>query len=151
MSRIEICHKTLHQQLLSLKRRYPHGKGEVKQHQLIWYCDLRLGDPYGTYRIKVTYKLNSAPSVFVISPNLYEITSGETPPHIYTFTQDKIKLCLFLPGSGEWNRNKFLSDTVVPWASLWLIYFNGWLATNEWYGGGEHPNVAESYEQRREL
>ena len=30
-------------------------------------------------------------------------------------------------------------QTVVPWTSLWLFYFEDWLASNEWKGGGEHP------------
>jgi hypothetical protein len=27
----------------------------------------------------------------------------------------------------------------VPWAYLWLFYFEHWLATDEWQGGGKHP------------
>jgi hypothetical protein len=27
----------------------------------------------------------------------------------------------------------------VPWTALWLFYFEEWLVSNEWKGGGEHP------------
>ena len=30
-------------------------------------------------------------------------------------------------------------ETIVPWASLWLYYYEVWHATGEWLGGGEHP------------
>jgi hypothetical protein len=34
-----------------------------------------------------------------------------------------------------------ISDTIVPWAVLWLYYFEDWLATDEWKGGGKHPDL----------
>ncbi len=36
-----------------------------------------------------------------------------------------------------------LADTILPWASLWLFYYEVWLATGEWVGGGEHPGERE--------
>lgn len=32
-----------------------------------------------------------------------------------------------------------LDLTVVPWTSLWLFYFEDWLDSGEWRGGGMHP------------
>jgi hypothetical protein len=32
-----------------------------------------------------------------------------------------------------------IDQTFVPWTALWLFYFEDWLTTNEWRGGGEHP------------
>ncbi len=32
-----------------------------------------------------------------------------------------------------------LDQTIVPWTALWLFYFEEWLESNEWKGGGEHP------------
>ncbi|AIQ89412.1 protein of unassigned function [Methylobacterium oryzae CBMB20] len=31
-----------------------------------------------------------------------------------------------------------LGRTIVPWAILWLWFFEDWLATGEWRGGGVH-------------
>jgi len=36
-----------------------------------------------------------------------------------------------------------LADTILPWASLWFFYYEIWLATGEWVGGGEHPGDRE--------
>jgi hypothetical protein len=33
----------------------------------------------------------------------------------------------------------FLANTILPWACLWLFYFEDWLITSQWKGGGEHP------------
>jgi hypothetical protein len=35
-----------------------------------------------------------------------------------------------------------LDKTIVPWATKWLYYFEHWLATDDWQGGGEHPGDA---------
>lgn len=32
-----------------------------------------------------------------------------------------------------------LSDTYIAWTAEWLGYFEDWLATGEWAGGGRHP------------
>ena len=43
------------------------------------------------------------------------------------------------------DRNRFLTsvliaNTVVPWATLWLYFFEEWLVSDDWKGGGVHPN-----------
>jgi hypothetical protein len=36
-----------------------------------------------------------------------------------------------------------IDNTIVPWAILWLFYFEEWLWSDEWKGGGEHPVVSD--------
>lgn len=36
-----------------------------------------------------------------------------------------------------------VANTIVPWLAEWLEFYEGWLVTGIWYGGGEHPNVEE--------
>lgn len=52
-------------------------------------------------------------------------------------------LCLYRPSKNEWDSPMSLADTVLPWTSLWLFYYEIWLATGEWLGGGEHPGDRE--------
>jgi hypothetical protein len=33
-----------------------------------------------------------------------------------------------------------LDHTIVPWTALWLFYFEEWLISNDWKGGGVHPS-----------
>jgi hypothetical protein len=32
-----------------------------------------------------------------------------------------------------------LNETYLPWTSEWLDYFEEWLVTDVWAGGGAHP------------
>jgi len=32
-------------------------------------------------------------------------------------------------------------ETIVPWACLWLYYYEVWHTTGEWLGGGLHPSA----------
>ena len=36
-----------------------------------------------------------------------------------------------------------LDQTIVPWTALWLLYFEEWLFSDEWAGGGVYPAVRE--------
>jgi len=55
-------------------------------------------------------------------------------------------LCLYYPDYDEWTSAMYIAETIVPWISLWLMYYEAWLATGEWLGGGiKH----ESREKKR--
>ena len=44
----------------------------------------------------------------------------------------------------EWQSWMRLDQTVVPWTTLWLFYFEEWLASDDWKGGGMHPETRRS-------
>lgn len=50
-------------------------------------------------------------------------------------------LCLYLPNSGEWTPEMPIAVTIVPWASVWLYFYEFWYATGEWLGGGVEPDT----------
>ncbi|MEZ5659385.1 MAG: hypothetical protein R3E83_12920 [Burkholderiaceae bacterium] len=37
-----------------------------------------------------------------------------------------------------------IADTIVPWTYEWLFYFEEWLVSDEWKGGGRHPEVRDA-------
>ena len=44
------------------------------------------------------------------------------------------------------NRKDLISDTIIPWVADWLLYYELWLATGEWLGGGHgSPSVNNSH------
>ncbi len=43
-----------------------------------------------------------------------------------------------MPKTREWGPHIQIASSVVPWASLWLFYFEEWLVSDDWKGGGEH-------------
>ena len=95
-------------------------------------CPTELSD---TYRLQIRYVLGAHPKINVIAPALRNISSTERIPHTYADGS----LCLYWPAYGEWSGQRFIADTIIPWASLWLVHYEYWLATGEWHGGGEHP------------
>jgi hypothetical protein len=113
------------------------GEGKLTATELIWKFDA-CPDPLSrTYRLRLRYTLYTTPHVAVVSHNLRALSEGRTPPHLY---HDPDRLCLYMPGGGEWDQTQRLDQTIVPWSFLWLAYFEHWLATDEWGGGGEHPD-----------
>ena len=75
--------------------------------------------------------------VIVRAPDLNVLAGGKDLPHVYE--QEPPRLCLFLPWTGEWNPQRTLVETMLPWSVLWLYYFEVWLRSGEWTGGGMHP------------
>lgn len=94
------------------------------------------------YRIRIeAYRSTKLPPrVYVESPRLAK-RDGEAPPHLYS--QRRAQLCLWRPGKGELLPRMWLVDSVLLWASLWLFFYEIWLATGDWLGGGEHPDVID--------
>jgi hypothetical protein len=90
-----------------------------------------------------------SPEVFVETPDLPALAKSRKLPHVYQ--QDPPRLCLFLPGTSEFQPWMRIDQTIVPWASLWLFYFEEWLASDEWKGGGVHPNGAEGARHRKAM
>lgn len=113
------------------------GGGQVHRGQLVWEFDARPTPLSRTYRIRIRCEKFGAPQVTVLSPNLNELAAGRRLPHVYS--TKPVRLCLHVPKSDEWTLDKAIADTIVPWTYLWLLYFEHWLATDEWHGGGKHP------------
>jgi len=101
----------------------------------VWAGELRPTPLSSAYLIRIKYSLGSQPETRVVSPALRYASGCESIPHTYADGS----LCLYMPSYGEWTPRRFIADTIVPWASLWLAHYEFWLATGEWRGGGEHP------------
>jgi hypothetical protein len=80
-----------------------------------------------------------SPQMFVVGPDLRALAAGRPLPHIYHYDGPAVRLCLWLPRKNEWLPQMRLLETYVAWTSEWLNYFEEWLVTGEWAGGGEHP------------
>lgn len=79
------------------------------------------------------------PEMYVLSPNLKELADQVVLPHIYPNNGIGTKLCLWWPKQREWQPQMNLMDTYIAWTAEWLWYFEDWLTTGVWAGGGEHP------------
>lgn len=120
------------------------GSGYLHAGRFSWTYETSPSALSRVYRIRVEMGHDNSPDVFVEEPDLTLLAAGRELPHIY---HDPTRLCLYLPGTSEWVPSMRLDQTVVPWTSLWLFYFEDWLATGDWKGGGEHPG--ENIRSRR--
>ena len=122
------------QQLSSLRAKYPGGKVvDIRSNGWTWTHQLqpRASSPF--YRFKITYSDNH-PNVYVLDK--LELADGqERLPHVYS--HEKQKLCLYLPNGKEWNATMSITK-IVPWISRWLYFYESWVVTGEWQGGGMH-------------
>ena len=141
-------HITVAQQLLGIRRACPEGHGGIIHvGQLQWDYETQPTPISRVYKVRIRYRLEESPKIFVIAPNLRDLADGRKIPHLYD--QALQKLCLYLPRTGEWSTKKCLADTIIPWVNLWLYYFEDWLQTNEWRGGGEHPPDNQKPKKRK--
>jgi len=104
------------------------------------------------YLIRVQYRvplaienvslLNAQPRVRVIHPTLERHPDYEEGPipHVYKSTADPsiLYLCLFSPSDQEWSCDDLIAHTTIFWAAEWLYFYEGWLVTKKWRGGGRH-------------
>lgn len=134
---IDIKDKTISEQIASMKYKYPHFKTIFTSFNKMKVTGvLQPTARSESYHFVLRYDLKGIPNVRITSPELKENEKGEVIPHLYS-TQN---LCLYRPKYLEFQKKHFLCDTVIPWISLWLYYYEVWHLTGEWIGGGEHPD-----------
>jgi hypothetical protein len=131
---------TLAQQFINLRSNpVCRGDGELRGTRFTWCYSTSPSPLSRDYRIRIELKQGGRPEIFVHAPDLHALAEGRRIPHLYQ--QNPPKLCLYLPKRYEWQSWMRLDQTVVPWASLWLFYFEEWLASDVWKGGGIHPEL----------
>lgn len=112
------------------------GSGELKRERLTWCFSIRPSPLSRCYDVRIEYRSGRPPDIFIDSPDLHRLAGGRELPHVYSDFPPK--LCLYLPGAFEWSRRHRLDLTILPWTALWLFYFEEWLWSEEWKGGGMH-------------
>ena len=131
---------TLAQQAAKLRTAQPNSKVRFDQagNRMAWTGHLRPTALSTRYRVRIDVRRSRrmVPDVYVESPKLRD-RPEKTVPHLYD--RERAKLCLWIPGRGEWTAHMWIVDSVLLWASEWLFFYEAWLATGEWLGGGEHP------------
>ena len=114
------------------------GEGRLRAGRFTWRYTASPSPLSRDYVARIEFEQSRPPGIFVEDPDLHVLASGRSIPHLYQ--QRPPKLCLYLPKTCEWQSWMRLDQTMVPWTALWLFYFEEWLASNDWKGGGMHPN-----------
>jgi hypothetical protein len=104
-----------------LLRRYPASRVVRRRERLVWSGTLTPADYTATYELLIDHQIGKPPLVYVVRPRL-RLVNGQGLPHVYPLNT----LCLFL-GHREWHESIPIADTLVPWASEWLLFYELWL------------------------
>lgn len=115
------------------------GQGSVRGGRLTWEYDVQPTPLSRTYAVRITYRLGEKPEILVRRPDLLALSGGRRLPHVYQ--QHPTLLCLYRPNRREWFPQMRIDQFIAPWTSVWFFYFEEWLDSNEWQGGGEHPDA----------
>ncbi|WP_219320424.1 hypothetical protein [Methylovirgula sp. HY1] len=139
---------TLAQQFVNLKSNpVCAGHGHLRCAHLIWRYEASPSPLSRLYGIRIELMHELSPRIFVESPDLQLLAGGRRLPHVYD--QNPPRLCLYLPRAHEWQPWMRLDQTIVPWTALWFFYFEEWLASDEWKGGGSFPSDERRHRRAR--
>lgn len=133
----------LFKQKAALLFSYKGSSCDINKDTLYWSGKISPTPLSKEYTVVLTYKHWKSPVVWVIGNELENLDSPDFP-HKYDIYPDKkmVQICLYR-GIEEFNTYKYLANTIIPWTIEWLYYYELWLATGEWHGGGEHPPDGE--------
>jgi hypothetical protein len=114
------------------------GEGQLYPGRLRWQYLTSPSPLSRLYSVRIEFIQGKTPEVFVDDPDLNLLAGDQPLPHVYDHRPPR--LCLYLPRTTEWQPWMRLDQTIVPWIALWLFYFEEWLSSGDWKGGGRHPN-----------
>ena len=98
----------------------------------VWTGSLNETELTQAYVVEVEYPIGFRPKITILSPVLQKRDDQSRIPHVYASDYP----CLYYPKNGEWNPHKLIAIYVIPWISMWLYFYEVWLATGTWYGEG---------------
>jgi hypothetical protein len=128
--------RTIAEQLSAMKSKYPQFETGFTSHSGLKVTGaLQPTSRSAAYNFVLKYNLTENPKIKIVSPELKKNEKGEDAEHLYPNGY----LCLYQPKYREFTRTDLLTDTIIPWASLWLYHYEVWHLTGKWLGGGEHP------------
>ena len=122
------------------------GDGALNAKGLTWEYHVRPTPLSREYRVRLSYERGGSAKAVVLEPDIQLLAGERKLPHVY---RDPLRLCLHLPKAHEWVGSMRLDQTFIPWIATWLFYFEEWLGSDEWKGGGEHPDPDSSEVIRR--
>lgn len=126
-------------QIMALKGKYANVTHKIrKDHRSVdTYIVLKPTEDSLCYKLRISAKVDSTiVNIYPVEPFIGREINGEKVPHMFSDGS----LCLYYPEYNEWKYSDCWADTLIPWASLWLYYYEIWLMTGAWLGGGIHGN-----------
>lgn len=116
------------------------GRGQLKKDSFYWNFEIKPSSFSRVYKISLRWNFNdTSPKVYILNDEVHQVAKEKRIPHLYC--QKKIELCLYYPSSNGFSTKDPLCRTIVSWTYLWILYYEEWLYSGEWKGGGIHPII----------
>lgn len=77
------------------------------------------------YKVNIVYHPYKNTKVFVVEPEVLD-----RAPHRYADQS----LCLYHPNDNSFDGETLIADTIIPWTSEWLFFYESWLEDGIWWG-----------------
>ena len=123
-----------------VKRLFPNSEARCKCGTMEIILSLKPTDVSIDYKVRLVAQQGyQSVGVFVEEPRIGLYENGKKVPHLYS----NGSLCLYYPEYQEWNYRDSWAETLIPWTSLWLFYYEIWKETGNWLGGGIHGSKSE--------
>lgn len=117
----------LARQKVLIEKNYTYLKCNTSKGTLTCKGKLQPNDACKEYTIKLIYKVGTQPKVKILEPQI------EYNDEIHLYKSGN--LCLFHSSDLIWNDDKIIiAETIIPWISEWIIFYEIWLITGKWLG-----------------
>lgn len=130
---------TFAKQAMHLRHAYPENCCTIHKECLIWKGGIRPTPLSRIYKIRIECRgYYRRPKVILYGDTIDGIEKADFPHH-FDIDRKKPEVVLCLHMLHEFDYSLLLADTIIPWTQEWLYYYEIWLATGEWCGGGHTP------------
>jgi len=129
---------TIGSQKYSMEQSFPNFKYFRKNGVVGWIGKLQPTDKSAIYTVEILYHPRH-PRVYIRHPEVLK-----KAPHRY----EDGRLCLYYPKDKSYTEKSIIAETIVPWTTLWLYYYEAWLEEGVWWGD-EAPHSPTSSRGRR--
>lgn len=129
----------VHEQLAAMRLRWPRFDCSVAGGMLTCVGSVQPRPISNVYTAQITYRVGRYPRTTILRPPLRRRRPDQRVAHTYTDAE----LCLFTGANGDWTPDMLIANTIVPWIHEWILFYESWLLTGEWRGGGVIPGEYE--------
>lgn len=112
-------------QIDAMKRLFPEFRCRQDGRNLIFTGILFIHPNLPRYKVRVVYRENLRPKVFVLSPSLDSRT-----PHLWPDGS----LCLYHPDMFKWNARRLIAKEIMGWTISWIYFYEYWKQSGRWIG-----------------
>ena len=127
------------QQALGLRSVFPDAEPDPEAGRLSWTGRLQPCDLSRIYTVQITYTRGRYPAVRVLAPQAPGGRERIPAPHLRR--RDPVPA----RRRAVERATMLIVDTIVPWAAEWLLHYEIWLATGEWFGDHDPSTTLQDH------